>query len=175
MEETQSNNITATKLKRVAQLSGENPKMEFIGLMPHVNKESLISCFHELDGRKSVGIDHQTKEAYGKDLEKNIEDLLSRMKGMTYYPSPVREVLIPKGNGKFRPLGISNLEDKIVQLMFSKILDAIYEPLFLDCSFGFRKGLSCHDAIRACLSSHYKGRMSIILDVDLENYFDHTS
>ena len=64
-----------------------------------------------------------TKEEYGKELDKNIEDLLSRMKGMKYYPSPVREVLIPKDNGKFRPLGISNLEDKIVQLMFSKITE----------------------------------------------------
>ena len=57
MGETKPKQITETKLKRVAQLSGENPMMEFIGLMPHVNKESLIGCFHELDGRKAVGID----------------------------------------------------------------------------------------------------------------------
>ena len=86
MEETKSTNSTATKLKRVAQLSGEDPRMEFIGLMPHVNKESLIGCFNELDGRKAVGIDRMTKEEYGKDLERNIEDLISRMKGMSYFP-----------------------------------------------------------------------------------------
>ena len=171
MGETKPKQITETKLKRVAQLSGENPMMEFIGLMPHVNKESLIGCFHELDGRKAVGIDRMTKEAYGKDLERNIDSLLTRMRSMSYRPSPVREVHIPKGNGKTRPLGISNLEDKLVQLMFSKILEAIYEPLFLDCSFGFRRGRSCHDAIKSCLQTHYKHKMTVIIDVDLENFF----
>ena len=103
-----------------------------------------------------------TKEAYGKDLERNIDSLLTRMRSMSYRPSPVREVHIPKGNGKTRPLGISNLEDKLVQLMFSKILEAIYEPLFLDCSFGFRRGRSCHDAIKSCLQTHYKHKMTVI-------------
>ena len=59
------------------------------------------------------------------------------MKSMAYIPSPVREVLIPKGNRGLRPLGISNFEDKIVQLMMSKVLEAIYEPIFHDFSFGF--------------------------------------
>ena len=139
--------------------------------MPHVNKESLIGCFNELDGKKAVGIDLQTKEEYGRNLGENIDNLLSRMKRMQYYPSPVREVLIPKENGKTRPLGISTIEDKIVQLMFSKILEAIYEPIFHDCSYGFRRNRNCHEAIRACRQQLYKGRANIIIDVDLENFF----
>ena len=150
MTETKVKTTTATKLERIAKLSVENPKMKFMGLMPHVNRESLIGCFNELDRKKAVGVDQMTKEEYGKSLEENVNDLLSRMMGMSYRPSPVREVLIPKENGKERPLGISTVEDKIVQLMFSKILEAIYEPLFYDCSFGFRRGKSAHDAIKAC-------------------------
>ena len=97
--------MTVTKLERVAKLSAENPRMEFMGLMPHVNRESLIGCFNELDGSKAVGIDHKTKEEYGKNLDENIDNLLTRMKAMRYYPSPVREVLIPKDDGKTRPIG----------------------------------------------------------------------
>ena len=163
--------MTETKLERVAKLSAENPKMEFMGLIPHVNRESLIGCFNELDGRKAVGIDLKTKEEYGKKLDENIDNLLTRMKAMRYYPSPVREVLIPKGDGKTRPLGISTIEDKLVQMMFSKILNAIYEPLFYDCSFGLRPERSCHDAIKACHQHLYGGGTSIVIDVDLENFF----
>ena len=169
--ETKVKTTTATKLERIAKLSGENPKMKFMGLMPHVNRESLIGCFNELDRKKAVGVDQMTKEEYGKGLDENVNDLLSRMMGMSYRPSPVREVLIPKANGKERPLGISTVEDKMVQLMFSKILEAIYEPLFYDCSFGFRRGKSAHDAIKACRQHLYGGRANIIVDVDLENFF----
>lgn len=163
--------MTATKLERIATLSAESPQMEFMGLMPHVNRESLIGCFNELDRKKAVGIDQVTKEEYGKNLDENVNDLLSRMVGMRYRPSPVREVLIPKEDGKKRPLGISTVEDKMVQLMFSKILEAIYEPLFYDCSFGFRPGRSAHDAIKSCMQHFYGGRTSITLDIDLENFF----
>jgi len=72
------------------------------------------------------------------------------MRRMAYRPGAVREVLIPKPGqaGRMRTFGISNLEDKIVQGMMHKVLAAIYEPLFLDCSYGFRPGRSAHDAVR---------------------------
>ena len=68
MVQTKTVNKTETKLKRIAQLSRENPGTDYIGLMPHVNKESLTRCFHELKGNKAVGIDQMTKEEYGKNL-----------------------------------------------------------------------------------------------------------
>ena len=160
-----------TKLKRIAKLSCENPKMKFNGLMPHFNKENLISCFNELDRKKAVGVDGKTKDDYAKDLEENIEKLVAKMKTMSYRPAPVREVLIPKDNGKTRPLGISNIEDKIVQTMFSKILESIYEPLFFESSYGFRKDRSCHDAIKSLTGRLHKAQTEVVIDVDLENYF----
>jgi RNA-directed DNA polymerase len=164
---------TVTKLNRIAKLSSENSAMEFKWLMPHINRESLISCFRELDGKKAVGIDGITKEKYGENLGNNIDELLKRMKSMSYRPQAVREVLIPKEGkpGATRSLGISSLEDKIVQLQITKILEAIYEPIFKDCSYGFRPGRSCHTAIKA-LFNHltYKG-CEIVIDVDLKNFF----
>jgi len=87
-----------TKLKRIEKLSSENPKMEFKWLIQHFSKENLISCFHELGRKKAVGIDGKSKDDYGENLEENIDSLISRMKGLKYYPAPVREVKIPKGN-----------------------------------------------------------------------------
>jgi hypothetical protein len=100
MDVTKSKLPMETKLRRISDLSASNPKLKFKWLMSHFCKENLVRCFHELDGRKAVGIDRMTKEEYGRNLEANIEDLLVRMKSMAYRPQPAREVLIPKDNGK---------------------------------------------------------------------------
>ena len=171
---TKPGKTTETKLKRIAQRSGENPCAEFRWLMPHFNKESLTGCFNELDARKAVGVDGQTKEVYGGNLEDNIKSLIERMKKMSYCPGPVREVLIPKEGKRdaHRPLGISNFEDKIVQLMISKILNAIYDLVFRDCSYGFRPRRSCHTAIKAVREYLYSHWCEVVIDVDIENFFD---
>ena len=141
---------TKTKLERIAWLSGCDKRKRYGSLMHHYNAESLAECFWQLDGRKAVGADLVTKDLYGEALIEHLEDLLQRMRRMAYRPGPVREVRIPKEGkpGATRPLGIGNFEDKLVQKMTAKILESIYEPTFLDCSFGFRPGRGCHDAIR---------------------------
>ena len=141
--------------------------------MPHFNKESLTGCFHELNGKKAVGMDGTTKEKYGENLEENITALLGKMKTMSYRPQGVREVLIPKEgkSGATRPLGISAFEDKIVQLQMAKILEAIYEPIFKDCSYGFRPSRSCHTAISALFKHLGNKDNEIVIDVDLKNFF----
>ena len=172
METSESQGTTTTKLKRIAWISGQDKDMQFDCLMHHFNEASLAACFHELDPRKAVGADKVTKEAYGANLEENLRNLVERMKRMAYRPGPVREVLIPKdGSKETRPLGISNLEDKIVQSMFAKVLESIYEPLFLDSSYGFRPSLGCHDAIKDLHKSIYNNQYETVIDVDLKNYF----
>ncbi len=165
--------LTRTKLNKIALLSKSDPKRSFSSLMHHFNYESLKERFYELDGKKAVGIDGVDKETYAKNLDQNILNLISRMKTMSYRPGPVREVLIPKEGkpGATRPLGISNLEDKIVQKMMQQILESIYEPIFLECSFGFRPGKDCHDAIRALQHHLYENEVQTIIDIDLKNFF----
>ena len=121
------------------------------------NEEALEQCYQELDGRKAIGLNKVSKDEYGENLQCNIEELVAKLKRMAYRPGNIREVKIPKdgGNGKMRTLGISNFEDKIIQKMTQKVLESIYEPVFLESSFGFREGLGCHDAIRA-LENHLR-------------------
>lgn len=171
MDVTKSKLPMETKLRRISDLSASNPKLKFKWLMSHFCKENLVRCFHELDGKKAVGIDRMTKEEYGRNLEANIEDLIVRMKSMAYRPQPAREVLIPKDNGKMRPLGIACIEDKTVQLMFAKVLEAIYEPSFLDCSFGFRPKRNCHQMIAGVHGYLFGQWRPVVIDVDLENFF----
>jgi len=164
---------TETKLKRIAALSAANPEMVFTHVIHYFNEESLRTCFHELDGKKAIGIDRIDKACYGENLDENLRNLVDRMKRMAYIPGPVRQVLIPKDGrqGATRPLGISNFEDKIVQKMMHKVLESIYEPLFHENSYGFRPEKSCHDAIKALhahLSTH---DVETVIDVDLANYF----
>lgn len=171
MDITKSDLTMATKLNKINHLSYQDPNREFKWLMPHFSKRNLISCFNELDGKKAVGIDRRTKEDYAQALENNIEDLYRRMKQLSYRPMPVREVMIPKDNGKFRPLGISNIEDKIIQLMCCKLLESIYEPLFCDCSYGFRRNKSTHAAIRDAVGHLRFNNVKRVIDIDLENFF----
>jgi RNA-directed DNA polymerase len=164
---------TTTKLQRISQLSKREPQKKFINLMCMFNEDNLKECFNMLDGKKAIGVDGITKNMYAQNLEKNLEELVARMKRMAYRPAPVKQVLIPKEGkkGGKRPLGISNLEDKIVQKMMQKVLESIYEPLFLECSFGFRPKKSCHDAIKALQQHLYDNNVEVVIDIDLANFF----
>ena len=173
MGTTDTLSITKTKLKRIALLSEQDPRRSFEILMHHFNEESLKECYHELDGKKALGTDGIDKETYGKDLNQNISKLIARMRTMSYRPGPVREVLIPKEGkpGATRPLGISGFEDKIVQKMMQQILESIYEPIFLNCSYGFRPGKGCHDAIKDLQHYLYASEIQTVIDIDLKNFF----
>ena len=173
MGTTETLSTTKTKLNRIALLSKQDPRRSFESLIHHFNEESLIECFHELDGKKALGADGIDKETYGKELHQNISKLIARMKDMAYRPGPVREILIPKDGkpGATRPLGISGFEDKIVQKMMQQILESIYDPIFLNCSYGFRPGRGCHDAIKDLQHHLFKNDTQTIIDIDLKNFF----
>ncbi len=173
MESSEFYDITKTRLKRIAWLSSRDTDKEFHQLMHYFNEESLKVCFRELHGNKAVGIDGISKSDYGKQLDENIKQLVSRMKSMRYRPQAVRQVLIPK-EGKvnaYRSLGVGCFEDKIVQRMTQKVLESIYEPLFLDCSYGFRPGRGCHEAVRGLHQYLYRNAVETVIDVDLSKYF----
>lgn len=162
-----------TKLQRIAQIAKENPKEKFSALIHHVNKEMLMQCHKELKGNKAAGIDGISKQMYEENLEENIDDLMVRMRKFSYRPKPSKRVYIPKpGSNKKRPLGIPCYEDKLVQLAINKVVTAIYEQDFLDCSYGFRPDRSCHDALKEL--DIYLSRRSInyVVDADIKGFFD---
>jgi RNA-directed DNA polymerase len=173
MVTTEDQIITDTKLQRITWLSSLDKHREFNQLMHHFNEESLLVCYQELQRNKALGSDYVSKESYGTNLEGNLNGLVTRLKTMSYIPGNIREVKIPKEGckTKTRSLGISNFEDKIVQKMMQKVLESIYEPIFLDCSFGFRPGIGCHDAIRDLTNHLYKNEVKCVIDVDLANFF----
>ncbi len=161
-----------TKVARINQISKERPKEVFTSIYHLINHELLKECYEELDGNKATGLDKVTKDMYFMNLEENLNNLVNKLKTKSYRPSPARKVNIPKANGKVRSLSIANFEDKIVQMAVKKILEAIWEPKFLDNMFGFRKANSCHDALRylnKCIEARYT---NYILDADIKGYFD---
>lgn len=162
-----------TKLSRIAEIARTKPKESFTSLYHLLNEEMLLQCHRELNGHKAVGIDKVTKAEYEENLDENIQDLVQRLRRQSYRPLPVRRTYIPKGDGKGqRPLGISAYEDKIVQMGLSKILQAVYEADFLDCSYGFRPGRSAHDALRALNRVIEKGKISYVVDADIRGFFN---
>jgi len=137
------------------------------------NEEALTHCYHELDTNKAMGVDGVNKVNYGLNLTENIKELVTKLKNMTYIPGTILEVKIPKEGkpDKYRTLGISNFEDKICQKMMQKTLESIYEPIFLKCSYGFRVGMGCHDALRELRQHLDKNEVENVLDIDLANFF----
>jgi group II intron reverse transcriptase/maturase len=137
-----------------------------------IDEAFLCDCFLQLDRKKAVGIDGVTKEKYGENLRSNIQNLLSKIRGGTYEPQASRIVEIPKEDGSKRPLAISCLEDKIVQSAVSRILQEIYEPIFLPCSFGFRPERGAHMAVEGLIEAMNKATRGSIVDIDVRKYFN---
>ncbi|MDD3361785.1 MAG: group II intron reverse transcriptase/maturase [Hespellia sp.] len=162
-----------TKLERIAEISAESKKPVFTSVYHLINVDLLKQCHKELDGKKAVGVDKVTKEEYGKNLDRNIEDLVQRLKNKSFKPLPSLRVYIPKGNGKMRPLGIASYEDKIVQMEVKKVLEAVYEPRFLNCMYGFRPNRGCHEAVKEVYQRISYGKISYIVDADIKGFFDH--
>ena len=141
-------------------------------LMNRVNVGSLKEAHKKQKTGKAVGIDGETKQSYGKHIEANLASLVKRMKEFQYIPNPVRRTYIPKLNGKMRPLGIPSYEDRLVQSVMADILGEIYEPRFLDCSYGFRPGRSAHDVVRVINEAVMFKNVNYILEADIKGFFD---
>jgi RNA-directed DNA polymerase len=119
----------------------------------------------------AAGVDRQSVERFAARAEMYLEELSTALKKGTYRPQPVRRVEIPKGGGKFRPLGIPVVKDRIVQTALKFVLEPIFEREFLQMSYGFRPGLGCKDALRE-VDGLLKDGYTFVVDADLKSYFD---
>jgi group II intron reverse transcriptase/maturase len=153
-------------------LSAKNPEIVFNNLFSHIKVENLRQAFQALDGTKAVGIDGISKQQYAMDLDSALKDLETRLHIGTYRPQAKREVLIPKSNGKSRPIAISSFEDKLVEYVIGKTLESVYDPIFIRNSFGFRPRKSQDDAIRANYNILKDNKRPFVVEIDLANFFN---
>src|SRR5437867_7249547 len=129
-------------------------------------------AYFRLKKEASPGVDGETWRHYGEELERNLQDLADRLKRGAYRAKPVRRVCIPKADGRQRPLGVTALEDKIVQRAAVEVLNAIYETDFLGFSYGFRPGRSPHHALDALYTGLLTKKVNWVLDLDIRGFFD---
>jgi len=138
-----------------------------------MNEELLRGCFQRLRKNAAAGIDDVTKEEYAENLDTNLANLLGKLHKMAYVPQPVRRTYIPKpGSDKLRPLGVTCLEDKLVQAGLVRMLEAVYEQDFIEDSYGFRPNRSCHQALRTLSVTVEKGLVNTIVEADIKGFYN---
>jgi group II intron reverse transcriptase/maturase len=131
----------------------------------------LEQSYRELNKNAAAGVDSVTYDEYGKNLQQNLIDLEDRLKRKRYRAKLVRRTFIPKSNGGQRPLGIPALEDKIVQNLARRILEALYEPLFSESSYAYRPNLSARKAVEK-LQEELRHKYVWVVEADIRKFFD---
>ena len=162
-----------TALDGIRQTARGNRSARFTGLLHHIYEVGrLRQAYFALKRDAAPGVDGQTWQSYGQDLEERLLDLSDRLARGAYRPQPVRRVYIDKADGSKRPLGVPALEDKLVQRATVEVLNAIYEQDFIGFSYGFRPGKSAHNALDAVAVGVSTRKVNWILDADIAKFFD---
>lgn len=161
-----------TGIDFISQRAARGPELKFDSVMHHINEGTLKASFHELGRNRALGVDGISWQEYGKNLDANIKGLLGRMKRMGYRPQAVRRVYIPKGRNAKRPLGLPTIEDKMVQKAMVKVMEAIYEQDFHECSYGFRPKRSCHQALKTVSKLINDRPVNHVIEADVKGFFD---
>jgi RNA-directed DNA polymerase len=160
-------------LERIRKAVKRDKKAKLTALYHHVyNVGHLMAAYYQLKRKAAAGVDGETWQHYGQELEANLEDLSRRLRRGAYRAAPVRRVYIPKADGHQRGLGIPALEDKIVESVTAQILSVIWEEEFLEFSYGFRPGRSPHHALDALTVGIERKCVRWVLEIDIRAYFD---
>jgi len=162
-----------TALDGIRQTAKGRRGARFPTLLHHIYAvERLRAAYLALKRDAAAGVDGQTWQSYGQNLEGNLLDLSERLARGGYRPQPVRRAYIDKADGSKRPLGVPALEDKIVQRAAVEVLNAIYEQDFLGFSYGFRPAKSAHNALDAVAVGVSMKKVNFVLDADISKFFD---
>jgi len=148
-------------------------KARFTSLAHLLTPEFLKETWGKMNRRASGGVDGQSAEQFGRELETQVEAICAQLKAGTYRAPPVRRVDIPKGPGKVgtRPLGIPTVGDRLLQRAVARLLEAVFEADFLDCSHGFRPGRNPHHALRALREQIVTKKVMQVFEADIRSYF----
>jgi RNA-directed DNA polymerase len=162
-----------TPLSRLTELAKEDSARRFYSIAHFLTPRALYEAFKELRKDASAGVDRVTFPEYQKELGRNLQDLWERVKSGKYRAQPLRRVYIPKEDGKSeRPISIPALEDKIVQGATVRLLNAIFEADFLDCSYGSRPGRNPHQALDEIDRVLFRESITHVLELDIKSYYD---
>jgi len=165
----------STELDRIMEKAKSNPKLRFTSLEHLLTPEFLTETWKQINRRGASGVDGETTKEFERDLNIRVQELCERLKRGVYRAPPVRRVEIPKGPGKAgtRPLGIPTVEDRLLQRAVARILEAVFETDFLECSYGFRPGRNPHGALRALRGIIVTKKVGHLFEADIRGYFNH--
>jgi group II intron reverse transcriptase/maturase len=170
---TQRRSSAPSALEWIREAAAEDRNKRFTALLHHIyDLRMLRMAYFSLKREAAAGVDGETWRHYGERLEENLQTLSDRVRRGAYRAKPVRRVYIPKPDGRMRPLGVTALEDKILQRATVEVLNAIYEADFVEFSYGFRPGRSQHHALDALYVGLLRGKVDWVLDLDIRGFFD---
>jgi RNA-directed DNA polymerase len=162
-----------TGLAGIAAKAKADPKCRFTSLAHILTPEFLMETWQQMNRRGASGVDGETCAEFERDLGTRVVRLWQRLKTGQYQAPPVRRVDIPKPGdaSATRPLGIPTVEDRLLQRAVARILSAIYEQDFAECSYGYRPGRNPHQALRALRSHLIVGKVQYVYETDIRGYF----
>ena len=141
-------------------------------LTGRITRPLLLAAFKAVKrNRGAAGIDKVSVKMFEDNLAENLSALERALKSGSYESLPLRRHFLDKGGGKFRPLGIPAVRDRVAQEVVRRLLTPIFEPLFHEASFGFRPGRNCHQALELAMKYHEEG-FRVVLDADIVGFFD---
>lgn len=163
----------STKLGQIAKKAKLDRKARFTSLAHLLTPEFLKETWGKMNRKAAAGVDGQSTEQFESELETQVEAICKQLKEGTYHAPPVRRVDIPKGPGKVgtRPLGIPTVADRLLQRAVARILEAVFEADFLDCSHGFRPGRNPHHALQALRVQIVTKKVMQVFEADIRSYF----